>query len=121
MMQGLLGDVNNNFPCVIMNRAIVNDGEGGYVTTWTEGATFDAAIASNTSVEAKQAQAAGVKDTYTVFTDAGLVLMFNTVFKRLTDNKTFRVTSDGDDKQTPASATLRLRMVTAEEWRIPTA
>lgn len=120
-VKGLLNDVNNNFRCQIMNRSIVNDGHGGYITTWTEGAVFDAAIASNTSMEAKTAQAAGVRDTYSIYTDAALVLMFNTVFKRLSDNKTFRVTSDGDEKQTPSGSALNLRMVTAEEWSIPTA
>ena len=41
--------------------------------------------------------------------------MFGDVFVRSADEKIFRVTSDGTDKKTPASAALDLRIVTAEE------
>lgn len=120
-MQGLLKDVNNYAECVVMNRAIVNDGVGGYISTWTEGAVFGAALAVDQSAEASIAEAQGVRDVYSVYTDTAMVLMTGMVFKRLKDGKTFRVTSDGDEKQTPASSALNLRKVTAEEWSIPTA
>ncbi len=45
-------------------------------------------------------------------------LEYHEVFKRLRDGKFFRVTSDGDDKHTPASASLNMRQVTAEEWEL---
>jgi hypothetical protein len=38
------------------------------------------------------------------------------VFRRESDGKIFRVTSDGDDKKTPPSAGLDMRQVTAEEF-----
>jgi hypothetical protein len=41
------------------------------------------------------------------------------VFRRNRDGKIFRVTSDGDDKHTPISATLNMRVVTAEEFKLP--
>ena len=41
------------------------------------------------------------------------------IFKRLEDNKIFRVTSDGDDNKTPAGARLNMRQVTAEEYTLP--
>jgi len=41
------------------------------------------------------------------------------VFRRAFDGKIFRVTSDGSDKYTPASATLNMRQVTAEEYELP--
>ena len=46
-------------------------------------------------------------------------LQYHDVFRRNRDLKIFRVTSDGDDKHTPASATLNMRQVTAEEWSLP--
>jgi hypothetical protein len=48
-----------------------------------------------------------------------MVLQYHDVFRRLSDGKIFRVTSDGDDKFTPDTATLNMRQVTAEEWEPP--
>jgi hypothetical protein len=45
-------------------------------------------------------------------------LEYHEVFRRLDDGKVFRVTSDGDDKFTPASAGLNMRQVTAEEFEV---
>ena len=106
-------------PCVILDKVTTSDGYGGVVTVWTEGASFDAAIVYDTSMEARIADKQGVTDRYTITTRKSIVLMYRDVFKRLKDNKVFRVTSDGDDKKTPKSATLNMRQVTAEEWRIP--
>lgn len=105
--------------CVIINKQTVSDGYGGYINTWVEGAEFKAAITFDTSMEARTANKAGVTSMYTVTTSKALTLEYHDVFKRTNDQKIFRVTSDGDDKYTPASATLDMRQVTAEEWSLP--
>lgn len=106
--------------CVLLNKTSAPDGYGGRVDTWVEsGFTFDAAIVFDTSMQARRADAEGVKSLYTVTTDKGTSLEYHEVFKRTGDGKIFRVTSDGDDKYTPASAALNMRQVTAEEWSIP--
>lgn len=102
--------------CVRLNKATVDDGYGGEVTTWTAGAHFYAAIVFDTSMEARTAQAMGVTSRYTVTVTRDRMLEYHDVFKRLSDNKIFRVTSDGDDKYTPQSAGLDMRQVTAEEF-----
>ena len=102
--------------CVMLNKQTTSDGYGGYKTTWTEGAEFKAAIVSDTSIEARVAEVQGVHSIYTVTTSKALTLEYHDVFKRIKDNKIFRVTSDGDDKFTPESAGLNMRQVTAEEW-----
>lgn len=104
--------------CVYLAKQITPDGYGGYQTTWAEGAEFDAAISFDTSIEARRAEAQGVSSLYTVTTEKTLVLEYHDVFRRRRDGKIFRVTSDGDDKYTPQSATLNMRQVTAEEWDI---
>lgn len=86
---------------------------------WTAGALFDGAVVLNSSLEAQTALAAGVTGIYTVTTRRVLNLQYHDVFKRLSDGKIFRVTSDGDDSKTPKSATLDMRNVTAEEWTLP--
>jgi hypothetical protein len=105
--------------CILLDRTTTADGYGGYIATYKDGAEFDAACVLNSSMEARIAESQGVKSVYTVTTSRALNLQFHDVFRRERDNKVFRVTSDGDDKYTPASATLDMRQVSAEEWVIP--
>lgn len=104
--------------CTIMDKTTAPDGYGGVVTTWTEGATFQAALVLDNSMQAQIAMQQGVTAVYTVTTPRTVVLWFHDVFKRNSDGKIFRVTSDGADKKTPASAGLDMRQVRAEEWRL---
>ncbi len=104
--------------CVMMDKRTTPDGYGGFDTSWVEGADFDAAIVLDTSIEARQAEQAGVTAIYTVTTKKTVNLQYHDVFKRVSDQKVFRVKSDGDDKKTPGSATLNMRNVNAEEWRL---
>lgn len=105
--------------CVTIDKTTVPDGLGGRITKWVDGAQFDAAIVFNTSIEARIGSAQGVTSMYTVTTSRMVNLEYHEVFRRLRDGKVFRVTSDGDDVYTPASATLDMRQVTAEEWSLP--
>lgn len=103
-----------------MDKSHVSDGEGGYTVTWTQSeATFTAAIRFDSSVQAKRAQAEGVRDLYTIITKKSTEIDFNDVVKRLSDGTTYRVTTNGKDKKTPASAGLNMRAVSAELWEIP--
>lgn len=104
--------------CVMLNKSTVSDGYGGYTTTYTEGAEFNAAITFDTSMQARIADKQGVTSFYTVTTSKALTLEYHDIFKRLSDNKVFRVTSDGDDKFTPNSSSLDMRQVTAEEYQL---
>ena len=105
--------------CLMLNKVTREDGYGGYETTWTSGAKFDAAVVFDTSMQARTAEKSGVTSLYTVTTKKAMQLEYHDVFLRQRDGKIFRVTSDGDDKYTPASASLDMRQVTAEEWSIP--
>lgn len=106
--------------CVMMDKITKPDGYGGEIRSWVDGAPFSAAIVFDSSMQARTAQAQGVTSLYTVTTRKSKTLEYHDVFRRISDGKIFRVTSDGDDKYTPDSATLNMRQVTAEEWE-PTA
>lgn len=103
-------------PCVFCVPAKVPDGYGGWMQTWTDGAGFDAAIVYNNGLQAKIAEAQGVKSLYTVTTQKSLTLEFHDVFRRLRDGLVLRVTSDGTDNKTPPSAGLNMRQVSAEQY-----
>lgn len=106
--------------CVLLDRTTKTDDYGGFfIYNWAEGASFSAIIDIDTSIEARTAERQGVTSVYTVTTGKELTLKHHDVFKRLSDGKIFRVTSDGDDKFTPESSTLNMREVTAEEWSLP--
>jgi hypothetical protein len=112
----LLSEAMEN--CIIMDKQTTPDGYGGVITTWVEGAPFDAAIVLNNSMEARIGQQQGVTALYTITTNKNINLQYHDVFKRVRDDKVFRVTSDGDDDHTPASANLNMRQVSAEEWKL---
>ena len=105
-------------PCVLMEPVRVSDGEGGFTSTWQEGAEFSAAIVRNTTMEARVAEKEGLTNVYTVTTSPNAKLEFHDVFKRLSDGQVFRVTSNADDMQTPKVATFQFQQVSAEEWRL---
>lgn len=106
--------------CTLLEKTRVEDGDGGFVTSWVDGASFSGALVKDSSTQMLIAQAQGVKAIYTLTTNRNVVLDFHDVFRRDKDQKVFRVTSDGIDKNTPPSAGLDMRQVTCEEWEIPT-
>lgn len=106
-------------PCVLMEKVRVSDGEGGWVTKWDDGPEFVAAIVMDSTLQARVAESEGMKSVYTVTTPQNINFDFHDVFKRLSDGKAFRVTSDPTDKQTPDVATFSFEQVTAEAWEIP--
>lgn len=103
---------------VILNGSIENDGEGGFITVWSEGAHFNAAVMPDNSPEMKIAQAQGVKGIYTVTTDKPIRLPWHTVFRRVSDGQVFRITSK-DETAAPRTSTIQTRIATAEEWELP--
>lgn len=105
--------------CTILDRTTESDGYGGIKISWKDGAEIKAAIVFNSSMQARQASVQGVTDLYTITTEKNVNLQYHDVVRRESDQKIFRVTSDGDDKKTPASASLNMRQVTAEEWSLP--
>lgn len=104
--------------CRLMERRSVSDGEGGFTTSWEEGAPFLAAIVRNTTAEVRIAEQQGFTNSYTVTVGKNVPLEFHDVFKRDSDGQVFRVTSNADDMQTPAVASFAFQQVNAEEWEL---
>lgn len=103
----------------MMQKERIPDGEGGFITQWSEGVEFQAAITFDSSLQAKIADKQGVTSLYTITTAKNAALDFHDIVKRLSDGKILRVTSDSDDRQTPARAVFgQYLQVSAEEWKL---
>lgn len=105
--------------CRIMNRSRTDDGYGGYTEAWTEGATFRAAIAKQSSPEQEIAEKQGLSETFTVVVGQDFSLDYHEVFKRTSDGAIFRVTSRTVDSTAHPASTVKIAKVTAERWVLP--
>ena len=103
----------------ILNKAIVDDGYGGLIPTWSDGATIKGVMVFDSSTQMKVAQAMGVTSSYTFTVRKSIELDYHTVVRRESDKKIFRLTSNSDDKKTPQEAGLDMRQYSAEEWSLP--
>ena len=103
----------------MLDRTTVSDGYGGFTSAWVKGAEFKAVAVFDSSIQARIAAVQGVTSLYTVTTEKTVNLQPYDVIMRDSDEKIFRVTSDGTDKKTPASASLNMRQVTAQEYTLP--
>lgn len=104
--------------CVIMNKAKVADGEGGFYTEWTEGAEISVAITHDGSINAMLAEREGVTSTYTLTTHKENALEYGDVIKRKKDGRIFRVTSEKGDQESPAVSSLNMAQVRGEKWEL---
>ena len=105
--------------CRILNHITGDDPMGGYKDDWTDGATFKAAIAKVNSPEVLVAEQQGVHEQFTVVVYDTFSLDYHDVFKRLSDNAIFRVTSRTPDSTAHPASTIRVSKVTAERWELP--
>lgn len=105
-------------PCTMQDKTTVPDGLGGFVYAWVDGATFQAAITKDSTMQARIAEKQGVTEVYTVTVQKGVTLDFHDVFKRDSDGAIFRVTSNIKDSETPGVATFQIGQVTAERWAL---
>ena len=105
--------------CRILNHVRTDDPEGGYKNEWTDGATFLAALAKDSSPEVRVAEQQGVAEQYTVVVDQSFSLDYHDVFKRVSDGSIFRVTSRTQDSTAHPASTVKIARVTAERWVLP--
>lgn len=106
--------------CVIMEKIRQPDGEGGYITTWAEGAEFINHQSRDTSMESRIAEKQGVTSVYSALVDQAVPIEYGDYFKDKTLDAVYRVTSRPEEKQAPKSASFSLKYFTAERTELPT-
>lgn len=106
--------------CVLLDKKRVPDGEGGYITEWSDGAEFVNYQALDTSMEARRAEKEGVTSLYSALVDKAVPIEYNDYFRDTTTGETYRVTSEPSDKESPKSASFSLKYFTAERRTPPT-
>ena len=96
-----------------------DDGYGGQRESWGLGSSFEGVIRLDDSINTELAEKQGVKGVYTMTFAKPARLPWHTVFCRSADmTKCFRVTSK-DEKSSPASSSLDMRVVRCEEYELP--
>lgn len=105
--------------CVIMEKTRQPDGEGGYITTWSEGAEFVNHQALDTSIEAQVAESQQTASAYSALVDKAVPIEYGDYFKDLQLGAVYRVTSRPEEKQAPKSASFSLKYFTAERTELP--
>ena len=102
----------------ILNRVRTDDDYGGYRETWTDGMTFDAAMAKNSTTEQQIAEKEGITESFTFVVNENVTLDYHDVFKRLSDGAIFRTTSRTVDSVAHPMSTIRIAKITAERWEL---
>ena len=107
--------------CRILNHIREDDDYGSYTDTWSDGASFDATIIKDSTTQAIVAEKQGITEIFTVVTLKTFPLSYHDVFKRVSYNQVFRVTSNAKDSDAPDASTVKIAKVTAEKWVLPNA
>lgn len=100
----------------IIDRITTDDGYGGVITEWKDGASIHGALVFDSSSEMKVAQSLGSTAAYTLTVRKNINLDYHTVIRRESDGHIFRILSNSDDRKTPKSAGLNMLQYSAEEW-----
>lgn len=102
--------------CIMLEKTRVPDGEGGWITAWTDGAEFKNYMGLSTTMEARIAEKEGVTSLYSALVDMDCPIELNDVFRDVKTGLTYRVTSDPKEQKTPGSSSFLLKFFTAERW-----
>lgn len=104
---------------VLMEKKRVPDGEGGYTTSWEDGAKFVNFRAHDNSLQARIAEKEGMVSTYSFLVKKDFPIEFHDFFREVSTGDTYYVTSDPKDHVAPRSSTFDLKYFTAEKRALP--
>ena len=104
---------------VIMNRSVEDDGEGGTITQWKEGATVKIAFDLGGSSEVRTAQAQGLKVVFTATFPKDTPVKYGDYVKAVDGGEVYRIPSAPSGNGTPPGATFPSLYATAIREELP--
>ncbi len=88
-------------PYVLLEPITSDDGLGGQSLEYADLKIFSAGLMLNTSREISPVEQIGLKSSYTIILETGLILRQNDRIRRVSDGAVFRITTDSTDVVTP--------------------
>lgn len=103
---------------VKIDKVSIPDGMGGFENGYNEGATFRGVLNLDTSTEMKIAEKQGVTSNYTLIVKKNIPLEYGDIFRRKSDGKNFRITSDRKDGESPSVSEIQITTFQVELHRL---
>lgn len=97
-----------------IDKVSIPDGMGGFENGYKEGALFKGVLNVDTSAEMKIAEKQGVTSKYDLMVNKNIPLDYNDIFRRKSDGKNFRITSNRGDGESPEIAEIQIITFSAE-------
>jgi hypothetical protein len=104
-------------PSFIQGWEDISDGFGGTVRRWIDGDLIYVGYILNQSMEARVAEAQGIRSVYTIISHLNSELENTSVIRRIKDNAFYRITSDFNE--TPDIADVKFKQASAEKVERP--
>lgn len=105
----------------ILTKSTVSDNRGGFKSTYTKGNAVKAVLTPSrldTEMIVQIADAQTALASLVLFTEKSVLIPFDTVIMRASDNKTYKVITDPTDQASPDTAPIFLRMHGVEEFEL---
>ena len=104
---------------ILKNRKTVDDGYGGAVTTWEDGATVKASFDLGSAAEIRQAEAQALRTVYTASFPIDTPVRYNDYLEDVKTGAIYRVTADPRENTTPETATYQACFASAVRTELP--
>ena len=103
----------------LKNKTTYPDGEGGYITTWEDGAVVKMSLDLGNSSEIRQAESQNLKTVFTASFPIDTPVTYDNYLEDVETGVIYRITSDPKDNKTPPTATYQACYATAVRTELP--
>lgn len=104
---------------IIKNRSVVSDGEGGYITTWADGAVVKMSLTLGSAQEAREALSQRLNATFTVALPIDTPVKRDDYLQSADTGYIYRIATNPQDNSTPPEAVYQCLYCTAERTELP--
>lgn len=104
---------------VIKNKIVKDDGEGGTITVWENGATVKMSLDLGSSSEIRQAEAQKLNTVFTATFPIDTPVRYDNYLEDVKTGATYRITGNPLDNQTPSEAKFQSCYSTAVRTELP--